>query len=272
MNLTKRNLCFSAIVIVASLAIATKFADFIAGVVVQKAINSSVSKTVMRSILLKEHSPNTDTVVKPDKAYLLGTQNLAEKDFRLRTDGDGFILGSKNSDGPVDIIFLGGSTTECIYVDEALRFPYLVGQLLKDKSGNPVRTLNGGVSGNHTLHSFIHLVAKGLPYQPRIVVLMENVNDLVLLTKTGSYWKAPLSRALVQDPRASAEPKLPDSTVNPSQSANRPNAYWEKVKNFLFPNLWELFRLRFSNPETQLTEDEWFDFRNPRKTIGLERI
>ena len=56
----------------------------------------------------------------------------AQKPYVLRVDRQGFIMPSKIHDHPdLTIAFLGGSTTECIYVDEDNRFPYLVGRLLE---------------------------------------------------------------------------------------------------------------------------------------------
>ena len=58
--------------------------------------------------------------------------------------------------------------------------------------------INGGVSGNHTLHSTLNLIAKVIPLKPDYVVLMHNTNDLGVLRQTGSYWDAPQNRSLVQ--------------------------------------------------------------------------
>ena len=47
------------------------------------------------------------------------SDSLAQKPYVLRVDRQGFIMPSKIHDHPdLTIAFLGGSTTECIYVDE----------------------------------------------------------------------------------------------------------------------------------------------------------
>jgi lysophospholipase L1-like esterase len=150
---------------------------------------------------------------------------------------------------PVDIVFLGGSSTECGYVDEELRFPYRVGQLLNIGSGLTARTLNGGVSGNHSLHSLIQYLAKTAPLRPRYVVLMHNVNDLVLLSKTGSYWQAPPSRALVSSHPA----------VTPTPIIN--------LAALVDP----FMELGFSTKPTEKI-DEWSKYRDGNHQVDQEEI
>jgi len=129
-----------------------------------------------------------------------GAETLDRGSQRLRTDANGFIRGEEDLSAPPDIVFFGGSTTECLYVGEEDRFTFRVGSLLRKKSGDKVVTANAGVSGSHSLHSLVSLVAKGIPTRPPVVVLMEKINDLVTLRHTGSYWgRGPQSRALVVD-------------------------------------------------------------------------
>jgi len=81
---------------------------------------------------------------------------------------------------------LGGSTTECMAVDEPLRFPALVSSLLAER-GLKVNTLNAGVSGN-TLHDSINiLVNHVVEDHPDYVVVMNVVNDVGLLDSKGDY-------------------------------------------------------------------------------------
>jgi lysophospholipase L1-like esterase len=202
--------------------------------------------TSKRSLLLKEHAPNLDSIVKPSNDHMVGAENLKQKDFALRTDKDGFIVGPRDNDNAKDkvsIIFFGGSTTECIFVEEELRFPYLISQKLN------VRILNSGVSGNHSLHSLLLLVGKGLPYKPNHVVLMHAVNDLGSLSKTLSYWDAPYGRSLVQT-----------DAETPKRSALFKVA--SLVKNLLVPNLWLKTRHIFAGMALKIAPDEWAPYRD----------
>src|SRR4029453_18204791 len=193
MSSTKRRPLLTLLLLIVSSLDSIKIADILAGFVEGTAIWSSGPPLTTRSVSLKEFMPNSDTFVRPDARYLAGTQNLENKLVRVRTDSGGYIVGSNdNSARAADVIFFGGSTTECRYVDESVRFPYRVGRLLKDPAGREIRSLNGGFPGSHSLHSLVSLVAKGLPQRPKVVVLMENINDLTLLTKTRSYWVPPV--------------------------------------------------------------------------------
>jgi len=185
--------------------------------------------------------------MEPSSEYMKNTQNFVQKKFLVRTDRDGFIVGPKDFDdtsSEVGLIFFGGSTTECIYVEEEKRFPYLVSESLG------VRVLNSGVSGNHSIHSLFAMIGKGIPYKPKHMVLMHAVNDLTLLSKTLSYWDAPQTRALVQ---------LDDSTKISSISWN----IARQIKSSLIPNLWLKTRHLFHAflMEARPDFDEWLSYR-----------
>ena len=131
---------------------------------------------VKRHVILKELSPLLDESVRPNLQHLR-RGSLEDKRFSLRTDHDGFILGpdeEREKDSVVDVLFLGGSTTESIYVDAGKRFPFLVSTYLDGPNGRGVKTLNGGFSGNHALHSLINFVAKGIPINPAMFVIRSN--------------------------------------------------------------------------------------------------
>ena len=100
-----------------------------------------------RHIRLKEHPPNS--IVNYDVSFDIPTfgDNVPSGTFRIEADNEGFISPSfVHEDADLTILFLGGSTTECLYVEESLRFPYLVGRLL-ETDGKRVNSINGGRSG-----------------------------------------------------------------------------------------------------------------------------
>ena len=205
--------------------------------------SQSLSK---RSIILRDLGVNIDTENQPDKTYLSRCDGLEDKTYRLRTDKDGFILGEKNINSNIDladIIFFGGSTTECLYVEESKRFPYLVQEKINNLSGNSITTLNGGVSGNNSVHSTLNLLAKGINRNPKIVILMHNINDFSGLEKTGSYYNQPVGRSIVQE------------QYSPSSSAIKRRA--KSLKNALIPNIFKAY----SNLKTKPKLDEWKGFR-----------
>lgn len=123
-----------------------------------------------------------------------------QETYQLRTDPSGFIEPSVVHDTPdMEVAFLGGSTTECLYVRPEMRFPYLVGRILEQRTGLRTNGLNAAKSGNHVLHSTINYLGKVAPREPRFVVLMHATNDIGALGGNKTYWNQDSSIAIVQD-------------------------------------------------------------------------
>jgi lysophospholipase L1-like esterase len=151
---------------------------------------------IQRYIKLREFNPLYRDVLVPDQAAMRMSDSLAQKEYTLRVDRQGFIMPAKIHPHPdLTIVFLGGSTTECTYVDEADRFPYLVGRLLAEKTHLRVNSYNAGRSGNNTLHSLNVLLNKVVNLKPDIVVMMHNINDLAILMYEKTYWNTNPSRS-----------------------------------------------------------------------------
>ena len=156
--------------------------------------------TERRYINLREYQPFLDVVdIPPDKA-LREADGLEKKAYRVRTDANGFILPYHQYAKPdFTLVFLGASTTACIYVDEESRFPFLVGNLLEQKTGKRVTSYNSGVGGNNSLHSLDLLLNKIIPLKPNVVVMMHNINDLVALIYDQTYWSKNPTRQPIID-------------------------------------------------------------------------
>jgi len=155
--------------------------------------------TERRYINLREILPLVDTVdVPPDRAVRT-SDGLVQKPYRVRTDANGFMLPYNRYEKPdLTLVFLGGSTVACIYVDEESRFPYLAGQLLEQQTGKRITSINSGVGGNNSLHSIDILLNKIIPVKPDAVVMMHNINDLVALIYDQTYWgKNPTRQPIV---------------------------------------------------------------------------
>lgn len=155
---------------------------------------------IKRSIKLREFEPLYRNILTPNASAMRMSDSLAQKPYRLQVDRQGFIMPSKTHEHPdLSMVFLGGSTTECTYVDENLRFPYLAGRLVEQKTGLKVNAYNAGRSGNNTLHCLNILLNKVVNLQPDIVVLMENINDLAILMYEKTYWNTNPSRSPIQE-------------------------------------------------------------------------
>jgi hypothetical protein len=156
--------------------------------------------TERRYINLREILPRVDTVDVPSDKAVRESDGLVQKPYRVRTDGQGFMLPYHRYDKPdLTLVFLGGSTVACIYVEEENRFPYLVGNLLEKETGKKVTSINSGVSGNNSLHSLNILLNKVVPLKPDVVVMMENINDLIVLVYDRTYWNHNPSKAPIVD-------------------------------------------------------------------------
>jgi lysophospholipase L1-like esterase len=157
---------------------------------------------IQRYIKLREFNPLYRDVLAPSQEVMQKSDGLVQKPYMLRVDRQGFIMPAKIHDHPdLTIAFLGGSTTECVYVDEANRFPYLVGRLLECQTRLKVNSYNAGRSGNNTLHCLNVLLNKVVNLRPDVVVLMENINDLAILMYDKTYWNNHPSRSpLIEKP------------------------------------------------------------------------
>jgi hypothetical protein len=125
---------------------------------------------------------------------------LTPKKYLLRIDNNGFIIPSKKyADPDISLVFLGASTTECRFVEEENRFPYLAGLLLEKKLGIRINSYNAARSGNHSLHALDILLNKVAPMKPDIVIMMHNINDLSILLHEKSYWNKNKSRSVIFD-------------------------------------------------------------------------
>jgi lysophospholipase L1-like esterase len=105
----------------------------------------------------------------------------------LRTNARGYIEPAIRFARPdLTVAFLGGSTTECRFVQEGLRFPARVSFLLEQK-GLKVNALNMGVSGNDSHQSINNLFNYVITDKPDVVVLMHAANDIGHLRAAGDY-------------------------------------------------------------------------------------
>ncbi len=165
-----------------------------------KIVRDEINRGYERTLVMREPRISSDIAKTPPEHLLKIADGLENKPYRMRVDGNGFIMPSAVHEKPdVSVVFLGGSTTECHYMDENSRFPYLVGRNLESALGKRVNAYNGGQAGNNTLHCNLLLQGKVLPMRPRVAVLMEAINDLTFIAVYGDYWSPSATRGIVQD-------------------------------------------------------------------------
>jgi hypothetical protein len=244
-----------------------KIADLVFGLLQpDEFMNTSINKGTDRTIVLRELNRNQSATLFPSNQYMKDVDSLQQKGFEIITDSNGFIEnGNISQENPeIRIIFLGGSTTEALFVETKNRFPSIVERNLRKELNRTVVVHNSGVSGNNSMHSNLVLAGKGIPLKPNFAVLMHNINDLSLLSKTASYWIAPSSRTLINEN---------NRFVNTLEDSSRSYTFYvlKSIKNILFPNLYAyLFPRLF--PNIYLHRDEFEGFRNKLLNDHLDEI
>ncbi len=173
-----------------------------AGIIYQMFVNDSPNEAISkRSIRLREWRPNWSASYTPQLEQLDHSDALVQKAYPVRIDSEGFMV-YKPVHTPTDysLVFLGGSTTECLYVEDSLRFPYLTAQMLENQTGKIFNSYNGAMGGNNSMHSINLLLNKVIPMQPHVVIMMHNVNDWNVLIKEKDYWNNNPSKSMIIDP------------------------------------------------------------------------
>jgi lysophospholipase L1-like esterase len=213
---------------------------------------------IKRYIKLREFNPLYRDVLVPSRQAMEMSDSLVRKPYVLRVDRQGFIMPSRVHAHPdLTLVFLGGSTTECVYVDEKDRFPYLAGRLIEQQTGLKVNSYNGGRSGNNTLHSLDILLNKVLPLKPDIVVMMHNINDLAILMYDKTYWNHNPSRS----PLIEKKPNF--KTVGKDLEET-----FHLVRDLTFPNLSRQIKKLFSFVHSSKADE----FKNVRgKKINIDQ-
>jgi len=164
-----------------------------------------------RFLPLREWQPYTRFSFGPPETRVASARGELQEVYPLDTDQFGFIEPAViHQDADVEIVFVGGSTTECMYVMPENRFPYLTGRLLEERLGLKVNGINAGKSGNNTMLSLLATIGKVLPRRPDYVVLMHNTNDLGVLSTHRTYWTEDSNFALVRARERSLETVVRD--------------------------------------------------------------
>lgn len=166
-------------------------------VVVEVFLPNPAELPANRFIRLKEHPPHLhlEQHLRDPEAGKDGDPGIR---FRIDTDEYGFLEHEPRLEEPDwEVVFLGGSTTECKIQAPHDRWPAVVRIELERRFRLRVNTYNGGLGGNDVMHSNLALVSKVLPMEPDMVVLMHGVNDLFVMGVTGTYWHDLPSRSLV---------------------------------------------------------------------------
>ena len=223
-------------ILLMALIISLVVAEFISGKYLEtknKDLSLIEQRGSGRSIRLKLYPQNTVTTVSPHSAAIENTnRSIEKKSYRIIVDEYQSISAPsrKERKDATPIFFLGGSTTEVNFVDEEFRWPILAVKYANNEYGRNYTAFNYGVAGNHLLHNTTVLFAYGRILKPRVVVIQSLMNDMVILSRYGNY-------LMVNHPVKSF---LHDSNQAPTLFY-----FLLEIKNFFFPNIWELATVAF---------------------------
>ena len=208
-----------------------------------------------RYIRLRERNPEFHAYVYPARNEMQYIDGLDSGNKLLRTDRNGFIMPSNiHKDPDINIVFLGGSTTEGEFVDENNRFPYVVGRTVEEKTGLKVNSFNSGMYGNNTLHTINILLNKIVPMKPDIAIMMHNINDLSILMHEQTHWNSNSTRS-------------PIATINYYSGALR------KIKNATIPNLSRELKFYINSIfSSNLSLDEFHNTRDIKLIVSPDKI
>lgn len=122
-------------------------------------------------------SPNRRFILNPDERYLPGVKGEAR--FTINSLG---LRGDELHDQEIKILAIGGSTTECGYLDDSEAWPHRVQEYLSQKTGKKVWVGNAGVSALNTRHHVLQ-AAELLKQIPKLdlMILLIGANDPSLL-------------------------------------------------------------------------------------------
>jgi lysophospholipase L1-like esterase len=128
-----------------------------------------------------------------DREFDRSALHLEPTRVRFRTDARGYIEPTRRiADPEFTLAFQGGSTTECLVVQEDLRWPNQVAVQL-EPLGFRTNALNAGLSGNTAHDSLVNLIEVLSRDKPDVVLLMNAINDAGLLAEGGYALRAPKS-------------------------------------------------------------------------------
>lgn len=216
-------------------------------------LSAKIQLSDNRYIKLYEHKQNQTQIFDNYNWSVFFETAKHKKNNIFSTDIDGYIVGPNTvEDYDKLIYFTGGSTVECMYVDEDKRFPYRVQENLNNL-GEKVKTINAGVGGTNSYHGYLSLITKGMKVKPDVILFMYNGNDISLLSKTGSYHSAPVQRKLIYDNK------------NKELHTKHRGIFGtlRRIKDSLFPKLWRLIRENILGFDIlKYPEDEFKNYRN----------
>lgn len=141
-------------------------------------ISIIVCEIILRVISADEYNiwlPNLKYVFFPNPEIFPGIKDTSY----LEINAKGLRGSNADVSEAINILVLGGSAAECLYLDQNETWPALIEKYLNEKSGKKHNVFNGGRSGITSQHHLVQ-VQKMLERNKWIdvIIIMEGLNDL----------------------------------------------------------------------------------------------
>jgi len=166
--------------------------------------------------------PNLQHIFHPDSNIFYGVNGVSQ--FSINSQG--FRGDEFRNDGRQKYICLGGSTTECLYLDDRETWAYQLQLFMDSRSALPPAIGNIGKSGSTTREHYLHIKY----YVPQLgkidgVILMVGLNDMMKR----------LSRDTSFESNFRFTKQVEDSLVNTIFLSNKKETvWWRKSRLFQF--------------------------------------
>jgi len=140
-------------------------------------------------IKLRSMSPNLNGYFRPTiEEHKKDSFPLEIKDYLCITDSNGLIVTEKNHSNPdIRIAFFGGSTAQCLYVDNEYRMPEAVARNIEKLGGLKVNVWNAAAGGSHSRHTLNVLNNLTFNLNLDYAFFYGNLNDIGVLIHYTSF-------------------------------------------------------------------------------------
>lgn len=139
-------------------------------------------------IRIQNLTPNATPTFTPLQKDILDSFELELKPYIATTDSFGFIVTKQNHQQPdLRFAFFGGSTAQCLFVEDDKRIPQAVASDIENKTGVKINVWNCAAGGTHSYHSLNVLTNMAVNLNADYAFFYGNANDLGSLMHYGTY-------------------------------------------------------------------------------------
>lgn len=156
--------------------------------------SSVIVTLILSEIILRIISSNQYYIWPPNlKQYFLPKPSIfpgIEDTSFFKINSVGFRGEEKSDSSLINIVTIGGSTTECLYLSQSETWPALLEKYLNKNNHNRYRVFNGGRSGLNSNHHLLQIKKLLEAYNwVDIIIVSEGINDLQYALSLGNNYK-----------------------------------------------------------------------------------